>query len=171
MGALPTDRAAAVHPGADSRRAEVRKILGHPCRCGKARRPAPDTAAGNSRSDTVISRRAPGQRYAHAFDEYPLPSGTLSGSGGGYGGGSPAGHRSGGIPLFQRSAGTDGAGNGALSHQCPHGSAAVRLSALCLRQPLFGAHPAGPFCPAGGEYSPGPRPESSPPSRRRPLPL
>ena len=155
MGSLSPDRAAAVHPGTDPRGAEVRKSLGHPCRRPKARRPPSGPAPGASRSGAAVSRQVFERRNPHAADEHPLPPRALPGGGGSHGSGAPTGHRPGGVPLLQRSTGTGGAGGGALSHQPPHGGAAVRLPALRLCQPVPGAHPAGPLCPAGAEHRSG----------------
>lgn len=79
MESLPPERTAAVYPGANSRRGEVWKGLGHPRQCGKAR-PSPT----GGRLPLPEIPRAGGrvrQRDAHAPDEHPLLAGPLPGDG------------------------------------------------------------------------------------------
>lgn len=142
MRPFPTDGAAPLRCRSHSRRAEVREVLGHPRRRGKAPgRPTCPKAGGDR------GRRCSGPHQPHAPDEHPLPAGNVRDRGTGHGGRTPAGHRLGEVLLFYRPAGQSGAGGGGPHHQPGPGSAAVRLPDLCLCQSLPQTDPARPVRP------------------------
>ena len=140
MGPFPPDGAAPLHRRSHTRRAEVREVLGHPRRRGKAPgRPVCPQTGGD--------RRCSGARCTDASDEHPLPAGNVRGCGTGHGSRPPAGHCLGGVLLLHQPAGESGAGGGGLPHQPGPGGAAVRLPDLRLCQSLPQTDPARPVCP------------------------
>ncbi len=143
MGPFPTDGAAPLHRRSHSRRAEVREVLAHPRRRGKAPGRLTCPKAGGDRG-----RRCSGPHRPHAPDEHPLPAGNVRGRGTGHGGRPPAGHRLGGILLLHRPAGQSGAGGGGvcgghLFRAAP--PAAAQVSALRQGVPAPAAPGLGAF--------------------------
>ena len=105
-----------LHPGPYSRRAQIREILGHPSARPEAGGPPPDQEQGPGPACPPAGGSA-GRPDADAFDEYPLCTRQMSGRCRGHRGRAPAGHRAGGISLFQRPAGGGGGRGGSLSGQ------------------------------------------------------
>ena len=137
----PLDGAAPLHRRSHSRRAEVREVLGHPRRRGKAPGRLTCPKAGGDRG-----RRCSGPHRPHAPDEHPLPAGNVRGRGTGHGGRPPAGHRLGGILLLHRPAGQSGAGGGGVCGGHLFRAAPPLRPAPGLRRVHRRGHPHSQLC-------------------------
>lgn len=127
-GALGRVRAAGnpiLHRRACSGSGEVRETLGHPYWGGQAWRPAERTADALREKPGLGTA---GKQKPHALDEHGVYTGKMPGYGRADDTWFPEGHCLGGVPLFQRAAGSGGHGVGAVLESDDLGA---RLSA-CL---------------------------------------
>ena len=158
MGRIRAPGSEAVHRGPHPRGPEIQRLLGRPCGRREAGGSAAGQAQGGSPAGGAGGPAPPGgpdrRANPHAPDEHPLCARPVPCRRGGHGGGAPAGHRPGGVPLFQRAPGGGGQGGEGLLYQPGSGDAAVRLPDFRLCQPVPGGHPAGPFRPGGGGAHP-----------------
>ena len=95
MGPCAPDSPAVLYRRPHSRCAEIRELLGHPSRRGKA--PGPPFCPKAGEAPCLQSF---GQCLPDAPDEHPLPAGHVHGRGTGHGGRPPAGHRYGGAEYY-----------------------------------------------------------------------